>query len=277
MNKTALSVIVAMAAATTAPALAQNPLTTDRNEQVRVRMIHAVPNAPGATVSIGGTELFSDVAFKQITSYSAMPEQEDRKVLIKLADGKQLQTTDEFDLDDGDEAYTVLVTPDKSGPNPKVIILEDDDDRPDGDDANEADLNVVNASSQHDSITVHMDDKELVDGVDYGDSEDEDVRAGSYSLRVTTDSGGSETDIATQQVSLEGAQSYTLVVFGDNDVKLVNDMSPDQPVSGGAATSPGAATTSPSASSPSATPAATPGNTQTGTMMSTMPVTNPGL
>lgn len=299
MNKKPLGVLIALITAAV-PVFGQdnNILTAGRtdDDRVQMRLIHAVPNAPSASISIGGTELFSNVAFKQVTGYKVMPEQDDQKVLIKLEDGRQLQTTEEFDFDDDDQLYTVLITPDESGPNPKVIVLQSDDDTGETrtGDVDEIEVTVINASPEHKSIKVQLDDDDMVDGVDYGKSDDEDVKRGSYTLKVLG-TEGSDTAIATQPVSFTGAGSYTVLVLGQDEVQVVNDLSPEQPTGAGAT---GMETTTGSASmmtpgsesmtatgtdtmmQPGATPPSeenAPPGTESNSLMSTMPVTSPGL
>ncbi len=252
MKRTSAALFAALALVTV-PAYAQD-LTN--NDQVNLRVIHAVPGAPAAKVSIGNTALFDNIEFQQVSAFKALPQQDDQTIKITLADGRTLQTKEQFSFDNDDNQYTILIAPDDSGPNPKVVVLEDDTEDVDGD---ETEITLINASPSHKSASISLDDNKLEGGVDYGDSQDEDVRPGTYELRVTESSG--DTPIARRNVTLTGGTAVTVVVMGQDAVKVVNNSMPDQDLSLAA----GAAVTGAGATGTTATGAMTNTSTTTGT------------
>lgn len=232
MRKMSLAVLTALTV-TTAPGVAQ-----DDNDQVNLRVIHAVPGAPAATVAIGNTSLFENVQFQQITAFKALPQQDDQKIKITLADGRTLQTTEQFSFDDDDNHYTVLIAPDENAANPKVVVLEEEDDDVDSD---ETELTLINASPTNKSLSISLDDNRLEGGVNYTDSDDEDVKPGAYQIRILDT--GNDTPVATKSVTLTGGTAVTVVVMGQNVVKIVNNEMPDQEL--GKAAAAGALATTP--------------------------------
>jgi hypothetical protein len=217
-------------AGVTALALIAGSSFAQNDNQVYVRVIHAVPGVPAATVNIGQTPLFSDVAFKQITSFKTLPEQDDKTVKITLADGRQLQTTEEFSFDDANSQYTILIAPGKAGANPIVANLKSDKEKIDTD---ETELNLINAAPDHKALKLMVNDKTLERGVDFAESGDDDVDPGSYNLKVVDTANN--TPVASRAVSLAGGTGVSVVVYADGAVRVVNDASPNTDLGGGAA------------------------------------------
>lgn len=224
MGKMSLAVLSAAVFAA-APAMAQ-----DNNDQVNLRVIHAVPGAPAASISIGNTPLFENIQFQQVSVYKALPQQDDQKVKITLADGRTLQTKEEFSFDNDDNQYTILIAPDESAPNPKVVVLEDDVEDVEAD---ETELTLINASPTNKSLRISLDDNRLEGGVNFTDSDDEDVKPGSYKLSIFDTAN--ETPVATKNVTLTGGTAVTVVVMGQDAVKIVNNEMPDQDLTAGTA------------------------------------------
>ena len=252
MDKMTLSALVALSL-TTAPLAAQN------NDQVSLRVVHAVQGIPAVSVSLGETKAFDNVAFKQVTPWKSFPQVDDLKLKISLADGRELKTTEEFSFDDDDQQYTILVTPDTAGPNPKVVVLESD--KEDDDDDNESEITLINASPDHKSLNLVAGDNTLERGVNYGKSGDEDIAAGAHTLKIVD--ADKDTAVASQSVNIPAGASISVIVMGGGAVRVINDDSPDQDLSSGGATAASAAT----AASTTATQTPAAGSaTTTGTM-----------
>lgn len=231
------------------PILAQGDVT-------QVRVINALPQSQGISVSIGGNQLFDGVKFNDISRYQAMTKQDDQTVLIQNG-AQQLKTNETLDFDDDDENYTILVTPDPQGPNPKVVVLDSDREDVDSD---EVEINLINASPNHKSIKLRLNDDVKESGVNYADDGDTDVKPGVYNLAVL-DASGNDTVIANRSVKLQGGTAITVLLTAQNQVKIINDMAPQQEIDGGATLHPNQNTT---ASQPSVTqPAGTQPNVNT--------------
>lgn len=219
MNKKTMGLTFALML-TAVPAFAQ-----DDADRVMVRLIHAVPDAPAVTVSVGASQLFSNIAFKQITAFTAMPKQDDKTLTIKLADGRELKTTEQLSFDDDDQQYTILVTPDESGANPKIVILEKDDETDDID-QDEVQVTLINADPAQKSIKLLLNDDTEARGVNYAESDDNDVDPGQYTMKIVGSEGVNQT-IAAKSVGLVGGIAVTVLVTGQGSVQIVNDAAPE--------------------------------------------------
>lgn len=198
-------------------------------DATQVRLINAVPQSQDMSVKIGSAQLFDNIKFNEITAYKTIPQQDDKTVLIQNG-GQELKTTEKFDFDDADENYSVLITPDPSGSTPKVVVLESDREQVE---SNEVEINLINASPNHKSIKLRLNDDVKESGVNYADVGDTDVKPGIYNLAVL-DASGSDTVIATRSVKLIGGTAITVLLTSENHVKIVNDMAPQQEVESGA-------------------------------------------
>lgn len=207
------------------------PMWAQNNDQVLVRLIHAVPAAPAVSVSVGTTQLFDNVAFNKITPWKSMPAQDDKTITLTLADGRTLKTTEQLNFDDDDEQYTILVTPDNAGANPKVVILESDMD--DEMDQDEVEVTLINADPARKSIKLLMNDDTEARGVNYAEADDNDVEPGQYTIKIV-DAEGVDQIIATKSASLAGGTAVTVLVTANNSVQVVNDAAPDTDLAGGA-------------------------------------------
>ncbi len=216
MNKKSLGLTFALM-------LTAIPVFAQGNDQVMVRLIHAVPSAPDVSVSVGATQLFDNVAFNKVTAFKSMPEQDDKTVTIKLADGRQLKTTEKLDFDDADEQYTILVTPDDSGANPKVVVLKDDVEDVDQD---EVEVTLINASPAQKAIKLILNDDTKANGVNYAEADDNDVKPGAYTIKVVNADGVDQT-IATKSATLVGGTAVTVLVTGQNSVQIINNAAPE--------------------------------------------------
>lgn len=208
-------IMVAMAAAAL-------PAFSQAADAPNIRLLNAVPQSGAISVKMGDTVLFTDVNPNDITPYKAIPKQDDRSVVVSMPDGRTVKTTDKMDVDNDDKNYLLLVTPDDSGANPKVVILKSDRDDVDQD---EVQLTLVNAAPQHKSIKVKLNDDTEERGVNYADAKTGDVKPGVYTLSVI-DASGNDTVIASKSVTLTGGTAVSVIVTGSNMVKVVNDNSP---------------------------------------------------
>jgi hypothetical protein len=209
-------------------ATAACPLMAQSNDGIQARVINALPQSQGISVKIGATQLFDGIKPHEISPFKAIPQQDDQKVTIQNGT-QQLQTKDELSFDDNNEDYTVLVTPDKDAANPKVIVLKDDRDTVDQD---EVELTVINAAPEHKSVKVRLNDDTEDRGINYGESSDNDVKPGVYNLAII-DASGNDTVIANKSVTLTGGTAVTVLLTSPNNVKIVNDNSPQADMAAG--------------------------------------------
>lgn len=193
------------------------------DDQIRVRVINALPGAGAISVSLGAQQLFSGTTFGQVTAYKLVPEQDDAQLAVTLPDGKQLRPDDDDELDDDGEDYTVLVIPrGADNPAPQVKLIEMDDDKP-------ADIkthvSLVNASATIDEVELGVDGNRIFSGVDRGDlAGPSSVDSGQKNL--TVNQAGGQKSLLSVPLNIEPAKSYTVVVFTDQQVTVVDDSVP---------------------------------------------------
>lgn len=248
-------------------ALAAAPVSLfAQNNMVHVRVINAVPNSEPLTVSIGNTQIANGIAPNGISQFRQIPEPgDDQHITIQMG-SQQVRTEETFDLDDDDENYTILVTPDEENNTPKVVLLENDRDDVDQD---EVELMIINAAPEHRSVKVRMNDDVKARGINYGRSNDEDVDPGQYNMALI-DASGSDTIIAQKSVTLTGGSNVTVLLTSPNNVAIVDDRNPERDLAGGnqagaqgqttgTATAPGAAATGAAATVPGAAAGTSPG------------------
>lgn len=211
-------------------ALAAAPLSLfAQNNMVHVRVINAVPNSEPLTVSIGNTQIASGVESHKISQFRQIPEPgDDQHITIQMG-SQQVRTEETFDLDEDDENYTILVTPDEENNTPKVVLLENDRDDVDQD---EVELMVINAAPEHRSVKVRLNDDVKARGINYGRSSDEDVDPGQYNLALI-DASGSDTIIAQKSVTLTGGSNVTVLLTSPNNVAIIDDRNPERDLAGG--------------------------------------------
>jgi len=215
---------------------------------IQVRLVNAVPNAPEVSVKVGDKPLFENVKQNAITPYQTMKEEDDQKVTINFSDGRQLETKDKLDFDKDNDRYTILITPDDAGQNPKVVVLRSKAKNVDQD---KVQITLINASPANKSLNLKLNDDTKIRGVDYGDQKVDTTDPGVYNAGIVSSKGDNQ-QIATKSVALAGGTAATILVTCDNQVKVVNDNSPESeltssPASGGVA--PSTTTTSGTATS----------------------------
>ncbi len=246
-------------------ALAAAPVSLfAQSNMVHVRVINAVPNSEPLTVSIGNTQIANGIAPNGISQFRQIPEPgDDQHITIQMGT-QQVRTEETFDLDDDDENYTILVTPDEENNTPKVVLLENDRDDVDQD---EVELMIINAAPEHRSVKVRMNDDVKARGINYGRSSDEDVDPGQYNLALI-DASGSDTIIAQKSVTLTGGSNVTVLLTSPNHVAIVDDRNPERDLAGNQAGASGQTTgtvTTPSAGM-TTRPAGSPGDASRGAL-----------
>lgn len=194
------------------------------DDQIKVRLINALPQSQGITVSIGEKQFFTSIQSGQITPFKTLPKMDDDQKITIQHGQQQLQTEESFSLDNDDENYTILVTQDEDNTNPKVVLLDEDDDAVDQD---EVELTVINAAPEHSSVKLRLNDDTKARGINYSESEDEDVSPGQYNLSLLN-ATGSDSVIAQKSVSLRGGTAVTVLLTSPNNMKIIDNNSPDQ-------------------------------------------------
>lgn len=215
--KTKSLFLAAALAAFVVPAFAQD-------KTINVRLINAVPNSQAMSVAIGTNSAVKDVKTNEISAFHTLPElNDDQRVTIQNG-AQQLQTKDKLTFDDADENYTILVSPEKDDPNPKVKVLKlKRKDVP----SDKVQIQLINAAPEHKSIKLKLNDDTEKRGVNYADAGDTTVKPGVYNLSVV-DASGQDTVIASRNVTLVGGTAITVLLTSPNTVKIVNDQAPQE-------------------------------------------------
>lgn len=230
--KTKSLFLATVLAAFVVPAFAQD-------NTIHVRLINAVPNSQAMSVSIGNNAVVQNVKPHDISAYTPMPEMDDDQRVTLQNGSQQLQTKDKLSFDDANENYTILVSPEKDDPNPKVKVLKLK--RKDVA-SDKVQIQMINAAPEHKSLKLKLNNDTEERGVDYADSGHTTVKPGVYNLQVV-DASGSDTVIATRSVTLTGGTAITVLVTSPNNVKIVNDQAPHQDMSASQGSSVGHVTT----------------------------------
>ena len=216
--------------------------TAEQKEQALVRVIHAIPEVPGADVYISDRKEFTGVQFGAVTPYKAVAEKE-FKVVLKPAgqdNGPVLMEAKQGIAPGG--RYTIVALRDRDGAA-KLDIISDDMDNPA---AGKTLVRVIHAAPESGSVDVATSakaDDPAIEDVHYGaPARYEEFDTADVQLAVeprAMDGSASKTKAAAvvEQAQLEQGKAYTLVVAPGEDaskpVQLikVEDSLPSAPAS----------------------------------------------
>jgi hypothetical protein len=182
-------------------------------KKAAVRAVHAIPDAPNVDVYVDDSKVLSDVPFRAVSDYLALPVGE--YTVTVTATGKPDTVVFEETLTVEKAAYSIAAIGELSEKTQKPLVLADDATKPADDTAK---VRLVHASPDAPAVdvTVKGADLTLFDGVGFGEHSDYvEVPAGDYTLQVR---GATENDdgdvVATFDVTVEGGMAYTAFATG---------------------------------------------------------------
>lgn len=170
-----------------------------------VRLVHAVPGAGGAQLSVRGHELGSPVTFGKVGSYSATRNGSVKVSLVPGGGGKALATKT-LSLNGG--RYTVIAAPSGKG----VVLRYYRDGSPqDG----KARVRAIHAAGEIDEADLKVDDKTVARNVKPGASTPYlELPPGKYSFAMMMPGGKGDPLVSANGVQLVAGTSSTAVVVG---------------------------------------------------------------
>lgn len=171
-----------------------------------VRMVNALPDANGLTVTSENRSVFSGVDYKAVTQYQDIDE---TLVRFRLRAGERdttIATNNEI-LIDGSR-YTVIALPENDG-GVRLRVLKDDFEA----DSGKARLRVVHALQNTGEIDVMLSGRNepLFDNVNNGSEAGfEDVAAGTNTTITVRTSDGKQ--LVRRQLKFDAGHAYTMVL-----------------------------------------------------------------
>lgn len=170
-----------------------------------VRLVHAVPGAGGAQLSVSSRELGSPVDFGEAGGYSTTRDGSVEVALVPGGGGKTLASK-KLNFQDG--RYTVVAAPSGSG----VVLRSYRDGSPqDG----KARVRAIHAAGEIDEADLKVDDKTVARNVKPGASTPYlELPPGSYSFAMMMPGGGGDPLVKASGVELVAGTSSTAVVVG---------------------------------------------------------------
>ena len=174
-----------------------------------VRVAHYSPDAPNVDVYVDGDQVLSDVPFRAISDYMAVPTGS-RTVQITAA-GDPDTVAFEGDVEVGEGDYTIAAVGELTSEDSEFrpLVLEDDNSDVGSDTAR---VRLVHASPDAPAVdvTVAESGDALYDGVPFGESGSVEVPAGTYTLQVRGDTGSNDGDVVAEfNIELSGGTVYT--------------------------------------------------------------------
>ncbi len=194
----------------TAPPASQ----VEERDNALVRVIHAIPGGAAVDVFADNTKAFSSVAYKTVTPYQELPEEQDTFSIRPAGmDTAQPLAQEDEGLDEG-KHYTVIAHLADDGKGAGLRVINDDLKVPS---AGKARVRVIHASPDAGDVDVYVqgrNDDDLFDGVEFGEgSSYEEVDPMTATLEVRPE-GQRNVMLAIPNVRLEAGKNYTIVIAG---------------------------------------------------------------
>ena len=182
-----------------------------------LRLVHAVPGAAGAQLSVSGRELGSPVTFGKAGDFTSVRDGSVSVALVPGGGGKALATK-KLDLEDG--RYTVVAAPSGSG----VTLRSYRDGSPqDG----KARVRAIHAAGEVDEADLMVDSRTVAKNVKPGaDTGYLDLAPGSYKFAMTRP-GESDPLVTASGVEMVAGTSTTAVVVGSGGEPTQIVLAPD--------------------------------------------------
>ena len=198
---------IALAAAAGALALAAvGPVSAA--DEAMVRVLHASPDAPNVDVWVDDAPALTDVPFKTLSDYLALPAGE-HQVKVTPAGDADTAVIDAAVTVEAGQRYTIAAINVLASIEAKVLV---DDANPTADGAK---VRIVHFSPDAGAVDVAPDGAAaLVEGLEFpNDTGYVDLAAGAYDLEIRA--AGTETvALALPEVTLEAGNAYSVVAVG---------------------------------------------------------------
>jgi Domain of unknown function (DUF4397) len=171
--------------------------TTTTNEVARVRIVHAIPDAPAVDVFVDGSRVLQDVAFKDVSDYLELAPGQHTLQVAPAGQGRESAIIDQQATLESNTDYTVAAAGRLDDPETFVFV---DETQPASE--GQVRLRAVHLSPDAPAVDIAADGNVLVEGLKFGNASDYvEVPAGSYTIEVRP--AGEKEAVATFDVPLE--------------------------------------------------------------------------
>ncbi len=179
-------------------------------DQARVRVVHASPDAPNVDVWVDGEAAFTNAPFKGITDYAALSAGSHSVMVVPAGETEPAVIEADLDLTGGTD-YTVVAV--GTLENIEPLVLQDNNAAPA---AGKAHVRFVHASPDAPAVDVAVADggPVLFSNVAFkGTGDYTPVDAGSYDLEVRL-AGSDTVALSVPGVALDAGTVYTVFAMG---------------------------------------------------------------
>ncbi len=188
--------------------------TTEDGATGNVRVAHLSPDAPNVDVYVDGDRVLSDVPFRAVSDYLAVPTGTRTVRITAAGDPETVAFEGEIDVTEGEFTVAAVGELTDSDTEFRPLVLADEN----GDLAEDtARVRLVHASPDAPAVDVTLASSgdAVFDGVAFGDSDTVEVPAGTYTLQVRPGTEENDGDvIAEYTVELAGGTAYTAFAGG---------------------------------------------------------------
>ncbi|WP_433627080.1 DUF4397 domain-containing protein [Halomicrococcus sp. NG-SE-24] len=182
--------------------------TTADGEAARVRIVHAVPDAPAVDVFVDGNRVLEGVEFKAVSDYLELEPGQHTFEVAPAGEGRESAILEQQATLESNTDYTVAAGGRLD--SPEAFVFVDENEAPSADQVR---LRAVHLSPDAPAVDVAADGNVLLEGLEFGNASDYvDVPAGSYSIEVRP--AGTEEAVATFDATLDGGTVVSAFAVG---------------------------------------------------------------
>ncbi|WP_458208951.1 DUF4397 domain-containing protein [Haladaptatus sp. NG-SE-30] len=187
---------------------AQETTTTSGGEVTRVRIIHAIPDAPAVDVFVDGERVLESVEFKTVSDYLELKPGNHTVQVAPAGQGQGSAVIEEQVTLEANTDSTIAAA--GTVDSPETYLFDDNNETQSGDQAR---LRVVHLSPDAPAVDIAADGDVLIEGLEFGNASDYvNVPAGSYSIEVRP--AGENEAVATFDVTLDGGTVVSAFAVG---------------------------------------------------------------
>lgn len=202
---------------------AQEMTSSQSGNTSRVRVIHAIPDAPEVDVYVDGNRVLENVAFKDVSDYLELDAGKHTVQVAPAGQGRGSAVIDEQVALDANTDYTIAAG--GTLDSPQAFVFVDENQVPSGDQTR---LRAVHLSPDAPAVDIAADGDVLVKGLEFGNASDYvEVPAGSYTIEIRP--AGTNEAAATFDVTLESGtvvSAFAVGLLQTNDKAQAFDLLP---------------------------------------------------
>ena len=182
--------------------------TTPEGDVARVRVAHAIPDAPAVDVFVDGSRVLKGAEFKDVSDYLELEPGQHTFAVAPAGEGRESAILEQEAALEPDTDYTVAAGGRLD--SPEVFIFADENETPSADQVR---LRAVHLSPDAPAVDIAADGNVILEGLEFGKASDYvEVPAGSYSIEVRP--AGGEEAVATFDATLDGGTVVSAFAVG---------------------------------------------------------------